>query len=84
MGHRGIEGVDGDIAMANGTMRWWRALCFVWPLLVVGVAGADAQDAARSCKFICDLEWKLEPTFTIENLANRHRVVQSNMGDPDG
>jgi len=71
--------MDGDIAMASGTMRWWRALCVVWPLLFVGPASAHAQDAARSCRFICDLEWKFEPTFTIENLANRHRVV-----GPDG
>src|SRR3954464_907075 len=79
MGHPGPERMDGDFRMANGTMRWWRSLCLVWPLLVVGVAGAHAQGAARSCKFICDLEWKFEPTFTIENLANRQRVV-----GPDG
>jgi hypothetical protein len=71
--------MDWDIAMASGTMRWWRALCFVWPLLFVWPASAQAQDAARSCRFICELEWKVEPTFTIENLANRHRVVT-----PDG
>jgi hypothetical protein len=33
----------------------------------------------KPCRFICELEWKLEPTFTIEHLANRHRVVT-----PDG
>ena len=71
--------MDRAIAMASGTMRWWRALCFVWPLLFVGPAGAHAQNAARSCSFICELEWKFEPTFTIETLANRHRVV-----GPDG
>ena len=60
-------------------MRWWRALCFVWPLLFVGPASALAQDAARSCRFICEMEWKFEPTFVIENLAHRHRVV-----GPDG
>ena len=41
-------------------------------------AVAAAQPADR-CWFICELEWKVEPTFTIENLANRHRVVT-----PDG
>jgi len=71
--------MDRDIAMASGTVRWWCALCFAWQLLFVGVASAHAQDAARSCRFICDLEWKFEPTFTIENLADRHRVV-----GPDG
>jgi hypothetical protein len=71
--------MDGDIAMAGGTMRWCRALCFVPTLFFVGSATAHAQDPASSCKFICELEWKFEPTFTIENLANRHRVVT-----PDG
>jgi hypothetical protein len=71
--------MDRDIAMASGTMRWWRALCFVWPLLFVGPASAQAQEPAVSCRFVCELEWKFEPTFTIENLANRHRVVT-----PDG
>jgi len=60
-------------------MRWWRALCFACPLLFAWSASALGQDAARSCRFICDLEWKFEPTFTIENLAHRHRVV-----GPDG
>jgi hypothetical protein len=71
--------MDRAIAMASGTMKWWRALCFVWPLLFVSPASAHAQDAPRPCRFICDLEWKFEPTFTIENLAHRHRVV-----GPDG
>ena len=35
---------------------------------------AWAQEQAQ-CRFICELEWKVEPTITIENLANRHRVV---------
>ncbi len=56
-------------------MRRWRALCFVWPLLLAGTARAQAPTAAPSCRFICELEWKFEPTFTIEHLANRHRVV---------
>ena len=37
---------------------------------------ALAQEPA-SCRFLCDPEWKVEPTFTIENLANRHRVATS-------
>ena len=71
--------MDRDVAMASSTMRRWRALWFAWPLLFVAPAGALAQDAASSCRFICELEWKFEPTFTIENLANRHRVAT-----PDG
>jgi hypothetical protein len=34
----------------------------------------EAQEAER-CRVICGLEWKVEPTFTVENLAGRHRVV---------
>ena len=67
--------MDRDIAMARGTMRWWCGLSVVSALLFVPPAGAEAQEAAPSCRFICELEWKVEPTFTIENLANRHRVV---------
>jgi hypothetical protein len=37
-----------------------------------------AQESA-DCRVICELEWLVEPTITIENLANRHRVVT-----PDG
>lgn len=65
--------------MASDAVMWRRALWFVWPLVFVGSASALAQDAARSCTFVCDLEWKFEPTFTVENLWNRHRVVT-----PDG
>src|SRR5688572_2913676 len=47
-------------------------------LLLVAPACAFAQEAT-SCRFICELGWKVEPTFTIENLARRHRIVT-----PDG
>lgn len=71
--------MDRDITMASGTMRSGRALCFVSALFFVGTATAQAQGAASSCRLICELGWKFEPTFTIENLANRHRIVT-----PDG
>ena len=35
-------------------------------------AAAQERDG---CRFICGLEWKFEPTFTIENLGNRHTVL---------
>ena len=35
---------------------------------------AAAQDEPQ-CRFICELEAKFEPTWTIENLASRHRVM---------
>ena len=56
-------------------MRDWRGLAVVSALWFVGPASAQAQQAEPSCRFICDLEWKFEPTFTIENLAHRHRVM---------
>ena len=71
--------MDGDLTMASGGMKSCRALCFASALFLVGTATAHAQDAASSCRLICELEWKFEPTFTIENLANRHRVLT-----PDG
>lgn len=71
--------MEGHLTMAGGGMKSCRALCFASALFFVGTATAHAQDAASSCKLICELEWKFEPTFTVENLANRHRVVT-----PDG
>jgi hypothetical protein len=46
-------------------------------LLVAAVMLLPTSAAAQttnSCKLICELEWKVEPTFTIDNLAKRHRV----------
>jgi hypothetical protein len=43
-------------------------------ILIAAAAPAVAQESTR-CLVICGVEWKIEPTFTIENLANRHRVV---------
>jgi hypothetical protein len=54
------------------------ALCVVSALLLVVPVHVFAQEA-KTCSFICELQWKLEPTFTIENLAHRHRVMR-----PDG
>jgi len=52
----------------------------VWPLAVLaGLLPASVSAQQAPCRFICELEWKLEPTVTIEHLANRHRVVT-----PDG
>jgi hypothetical protein len=33
-----------------------------------------AAQPSSTCGFICAIEWKIEPTFTTEHLANRHRV----------
>lgn len=42
-------------------------------LAVVLPVNAAAQEP-DDCRFICGLEGKFEPTFTIENLGNRHTV----------
>ena len=42
--------------------------------VVVTCSQAWAQEPTR-CRSICELAWKVEPTFTIDNLANRHRVM---------
>src|SRR5262245_19270488 len=54
------------------------APCLVLALSVIVPSTALAQDDDE-CRFICALAWKVEPTFTIENVANRHRVMT-----PDG
>jgi hypothetical protein len=41
----------------------------------VSIPVPAAAQATQPCRVICDLAWKVEPTFTIENLANRHRIV---------
>lgn len=47
-------------------------------VLVPTVATAQQGE----CRFICGVEVKIEPTFTIEHLANRHRVVTAD-GDTE-
>jgi hypothetical protein len=46
----------------------------LFAVLVIPTPAAAQAEAA--CRFICDVEWKVEPTFTVENLANRHRVIE--------
>jgi hypothetical protein len=47
---------------------------FLVAILLAIPSSVFAQDS-DSCRFICELAWKFEPTITIENLWNRHRVV---------
>ena len=45
-------------------------------LLLGGLTPAMAgAQTASTCRLICELEWKVEPTWTIDNLASRHRVM---------
>jgi hypothetical protein len=52
-----------------------------WRDLVLGLAWAAVPAASEAqqerCRLVCDVAFKIEPTFTIENLGNRHRVVTS-------
>ena len=43
---------------------------------VLPLAAPHVANAQESCRFVCELEWKVEPTITIENLGNRHRIVR--------
>jgi hypothetical protein len=63
-------------AAVMATRVWIGAVVFTAALLGC-VTSAQAQESA--CRFLCDPTWKVEPTFTIENLANRHRIAT-----PDG
>jgi hypothetical protein len=47
--------------------------------LVVLVPSASMAQESAGCRVTCELEWLVEPTITIEDLANRHRVIT-----PDG
>jgi hypothetical protein len=53
----------------------------MWKVPALGMACLFAPGLAQAqtdpCRFICEVAFKLEPTFTIENLANRHRVISS-------
>jgi hypothetical protein len=60
----------GGVAVTNRV----RPLMVVSALVLAPPSMVRAQEAT-SCRVICELEWKVEPTVTIENLAHRHRVV---------
>jgi hypothetical protein len=73
---------DGDWPLAShrgGALRPTRALIVGVAAIVVLVPSASMAQESAGCRLICELEWLVEPTVTIENLANRHQVVT-----PDG
>ena len=65
----------GPIAVAGAVVATGsrRRSCALVALFVITHSTASAQEG--TCRAICEVEWKVEPTFTLENLANRHRVV---------
>ena len=51
---------------------------FLMPFVLVLAAPWESRaQTGPSCRFICEVEWLVEPTFTIENLGNRHRIVKA-------
>lgn len=61
---------------AVGGATTTRILLVLATIALAGPMVASAQEPS-ACRFICELSWKFEPTLTIENLANRHRVITS-------
>jgi len=58
--------------VTNRIARWaWRACLTV--ALLVAASPVSAQDR---CRFLCAPDFKVEPTFTIANLVDRHRIVR--------
>jgi hypothetical protein len=53
----------------------------MWKSFVLGLVCASIPSVSEAqqdpCRFICNVEFLVEPTFTIENLSNRHRVTTS-------
>jgi hypothetical protein len=51
----------------------------MWKRLLLGLACVLMPSATEAqqdpCRLLCDLELKIEPTWAIENLANRHRIT---------
>ena len=56
-----------------------RRAFIVFSLMCAGAVPLTAQDA-DACLFFCSPELKIEPTFTVENVFNRHRVAEMNDG----
>src|SRR5262245_9590830 len=54
-----------------------RILLLAWVTTLL--PSAALAEEKPECRFICGVQGKVEPTFTIENLAARHRLVT-----PDG
>lgn len=61
--------VNTHVGMLRGT------IIAAFAALVIAAAPAAAQDEPdRPCKILCAPELKIEPTFTTEHLAQRHRL----------
>jgi hypothetical protein len=61
--------------MTKSALRSRIVLAVMVLAVAVEAAAQGAAQASAPCRFICELAWKFEPTITIENVAQRHRVV---------
>ncbi len=75
-----VVGIDADIPVARrraartpARCRGTRALWWIVVLILAVPASSAAQDEPR-CAFLCAPELKVEPTWTVEHLASRHRI----------
>ena len=59
-------------------MNWFRVL--VATVLTLLALPVTAQPVNK-CRLVCELELKIEPTFTIDNLAKPHRVEVNGITD---
>jgi hypothetical protein len=77
LGEGGLANVVEHVAVARAVMTAGsqRPRCVLFALVAMAPSLALAQE--NTCRAICDVAWKVEPTFTIENLGNRHRVLTS-------
>jgi len=57
------------------TVRRCTGHILVLLIAVIAISPSLASAQERPCRFVCELEWKFEPTFTTENLWQAPRVV---------
>ena len=61
--------------MSVTTRSSWSGIAGTFTALLISAVPAAAQDQQdRPCTILCAPELKIEPTFTIEHVAQRHRV----------
>jgi len=79
MGSRDVAWMVEHLAVAGAIAVSRQMLKLIVLVTCLFWAESSFAQGLGACRLICELEWKVEPTFTIDNLANRHRIVT-----PDG